>query len=309
MDITTKIISRLKLRQLKLMVAIAETGTLKAASDALGMSQPAATQSLKELEQALGCELFIRGNRGVRPTHYGLVLIRHARSILSHIRHAGEELADLESGAGGRVIVGTLLASSALVLPRAIMELRAARPNVVVKVIEGTNDILMPRLINGDIDMVVGRLLEHEYRRGVEQNFLYNEDIVMFTAPTHPLAHREALTLKDLVDCAWVLPPIETTLRAQLEKLFFDAGLMPPQCAVESTSWLSNLYLWRNTNLVGVAPAHTVNEYLARGELVQLPVQHQARLGPVGVTLKKGVALAPVSQRLIESLQSVCRQL
>lgn len=309
MDITRKIISRIKLRQLKLLVAIDDLKTLKAASDSLGVSQPAATQALKELEDALGCELFTRGNRGVQPTRFGQVLIRHARSILAMIRHAGEELSDLESGAGGRVIVGTLLASSALVLPKAIMRLRESRPNVVVKVIEGTNDILIPKLLNGDIDMVVGRLPENDYRKGTEQVHLYEEDIIIFTSPSHRLANRGYLTLKDLVDDEWVLPPIETTLRSQLEKLFFDAGLTPPICAIESTSWLANLHLWRNANFIGVAPEHTIREILTRGEVVKLPVAQNAKLGPVGLTLKKDYDLAPVAHYFIESLRAVCEEL
>ena len=101
----------------------------------------------------MGCQLFKRTNRGVENyPRTEIVLVRHARAIMAHLRHAGDELADLESGAGGRVIVGTLLASSAYVLPSAILRMREKRPNVVIKVIEGTNDILMPKLLRGDID-------------------------------------------------------------------------------------------------------------------------------------------------------------
>lgn len=224
MDISRKIISRIKLRQLQLIVAIDDMKTLRAASESIGMSQPAATQSLRELEAALDCALFVRNNRGVAPTEYGNALIRHARTILTQMRHAGEELSDLVSGAGGRVVVGTLLASSALILPKTIMRLRETRPNIVIKVIEGTNDILMPRLLRGDIDMVIGRLPEYEYRQGTEQIFLYNEEIIIFASPVNPLTAHGRISLKELSTCDWVLPPIETTLRSQLEKAFLMPG-------------------------------------------------------------------------------------
>ncbi|WP_151704243.1 LysR substrate-binding domain-containing protein [Nitrincola alkalilacustris] len=306
MDIARKIISRLKLRQLKLIVAIDDMKTLRAASDSIGMSQPAATQSLRELEDALGCELFKRTNRGVETTRYGLVLVRHARAILSHLRHAGEELSDLESGAGGRVIIGTLLASSAYVLPNAILRMREKRPNVIIKVTEGTNDILMPKLMRGDIDMVVGRLPEHEYRQGIDQQLLYHEGSTIFTSPSNPLSKRASLTLEDLLQHDWILPPIETTLRTQLEKMFFDAGLQPPHCAIESTSWLTNSYLWKHTNLIGIAPAHTVKDKIERGELVKLQVLQAASLGPVGISTKSGVEPSTAVKRFIEELHTVC---
>lgn len=309
MDISQKIISRLKLRQLKLVVAIDEMKTLRAASESISMSQPAATQSLRELEEALGCELFRRTNRGVETTRYGQVLIQHAKAILAHLRHAGDELADLESGAGGRVIVGTLLASSAYVLPKAILQMRESRPKVIIKVIEGTNDILIPKLLQGEIDLVVGRLAEHQYRQGTEQHFLYNEEIVIFTSPANPLANRGLLSLSDLSEQDWVLPPVETTLRSQLEKLFFDAGLQPPHCAIESTSWLTNRYLWKKSNLIGVAPAHTVREMINRGELTELRIEHGTSLGPVGISMRAGADLSSAVTCFIDELKNTCAEL
>lgn len=309
MDISRKIISRIKLQQLKLLVAIDDLKTLKSASESLSITQPAATQSLRNLEEALGYELFTRGNKGVQATPYGQVLIRHARAILSMIRHAGDELSDLASGAGGRIIIGTLLASSALVLPKGIRLLRESRPNVVIKVIAGTNDILIPKLLNGDIDIVVGRLPENKYRKGTEQLHLYEEDIVIFTSPSHPLANRDHLTLQDLVEYEWILPPIETTLRAQLEKLFFDAGLGHPICAIESTSWLTNLHLWCNTHLIGVAPAHAVREILMRGDVIRLPIGQNLKLGSVGLTFRQDYDPSPAAHYFIEALQTVCKEL
>ncbi|GGO83382.1 transcriptional regulator [Marinobacterium nitratireducens] len=309
MDIAQKVMSRIKLRQLQLIVAIDDTKTLRGASDSIGMSQPAATQSLRELEAALDCKLFERTNRGVVPTTYGASLVRHARSILTQVRHAGEELSDLASGAGGRIVVGTLLAAAAIVLPRAIERMREVRPNLIIKVIEGTNDILMPRLLRGDIDLVIGRLPEYEYRQGTEQLHLYDEDIIVFASPGNPLTAHARVTLEELSRCDWVLPPIETTLRAQLEKAFFDAELEPPRCVIESTSWLTNSYLWRNTELIGVAPAHTVESRIARGDLIRLPVDLNQRLGPVGISVPKGNEPSTVVKSFIRELQLVSREL
>ncbi|CCO46766.1 putative Transcriptional regulator, LysR family [Vibrio nigripulchritudo SOn1] len=308
MDISQKILSRIKLKQLQLVVAVDDMRTLKGASDSICMSQPAVTQSLKELESALGCQLFSRTNRGVVPTVFGEALIKHARTIITQMRHAGEELSDLMTGSGGKVVVGTLLASSALILPQTIIKLRETRPKLNIKVIDGTNDILMPRLLRGDIDLVIGRLPEHEYREGTQQIFLYNEEIIVFTSPSNPLAGYGRVSLKDLSEHEWVLPPTETTLRKQLEKAFFDAGLASPTCAVESTSWLTNKYLWMNSDLIGVAPAHTVKEKIRRGELAQLPIRLSEKLGPVGISIHNGGELSSVVKIFIDCLKNVSRE-
>lgn len=77
---------------------------------------------------------------------------------------------------------------------------------------------------------------------------------------------------------------------------------------IESTSWLTNKYLWRNTDLIGVAPAHTVQDKIARGELVQLPVGLNQRLGPVGISVNKDGELSSVVKNFIKELQSISRE-
>lgn len=307
MDISRKVMSRVKLRQLQLIVAIDDLNTLKNASERIGMSQPAATQTLRDLESLLDCELFTRTNRGVVSTKYGEALIKHARTILTQVRHAGEELSGLVAGSTGQVVVGTLLATSALILPKAIILMREINPNVIIKVIVGTNDVLMPLLLRGDIDIVLGLLPENNFRKGTKQIPLYSEDFIIFTSPSHPLSKKRQVHLRDLSFSDWVLPPIETTLRAKLEKEFFNAGLQPPNCTIESTSWLTNQYLWENTDLIGVAPEHIIKEKVTRGELVRLPIDLKFSLGSVGISISYENELSSVVKNFIDAVKSACQ--
>ena len=140
---------RVSVRQLRLVAAIAEAGSMVRAGEAIGMTQPGVSKAVRDLERDLGVALFERGNRGVTPTSYGEALVRHARRALAQLEHAAQEIDDLAHGAGGRVAVGTLLAASAWLLPRAIDRLRTERPRVIVDVVEGTNDRLQPMLLRG----------------------------------------------------------------------------------------------------------------------------------------------------------------
>lgn len=298
---------RVSIRQLRLVTTISEVGSMVRAGDVVGMTQPAVTKAVRDLERDLGVDLFIRGNRGVTPTVYGEALVRHAQGVLAQLEHAAEEIDDLAHGAGGRVVIGTLLAASAWLLPSAIARLRAERPRVVVDVVEGTNDRLQPMLLRGDLDMVVGRLSEFRHRTGVHQEPIYFDEIVILARPGHALATHADPSLADLQEADWILPPPETTLRRQIEKAFFDAGLDPPRCAVQSVSLLTNRRLLCASDLIGVWPRGVAADDLAQGRLVSLPVRLDEILWPVGVSTRKLARLSPAADALLSMLRAVGR--
>ena len=253
------LLSRLKLRQLRLLTAIADEGTVLKGSQALNIAQPAATKSIKELEDALGVQLFERSSRGVTPTDFGTVMIKHAKLILAQLRHAGEELQSLEEGLSGRVHVGTLLAASTSLLPRALARLRERRPGIAVTVAEGTIDRLMPGLRTGDIDVVLGRLPEYREREGLKQEVLYLDTVSIMVREGHPLAERASLALADLVEQAWVVPPTQTSLRRQIDQAFRYENLEPPLDVIESVSILTNHALLMSTDMLAAMP-HQVGQ-------------------------------------------------
>lgn len=298
---------RVSIRQLRLVAAIAEVGSMVRAGEAIGMTQPGVSKAVRDLERDLGVALFERGNRGVTPTSYGEALVRHAERVLAQLEHAAQELDDLAHGAGGRVAVGTLLAASAWLLPRAIDRLRTERPRVIVDVIEGTNDRLQPMLLRGELDMVVGRLSEFRHRAGIHHEPIYADEILLLARPGHRLADRAHLRLADLQEADWILPPPETSLRRQLEKAFSDAGLDPPRCVVQSVSLLTNRHLLRDSDLVGAWPRGVAADDLAQGHLVSLPIRLDGIPWPVGVSTRKQSRLSPAAEALLSMLRAAGR--
>src|ERR1700758_2638065 len=112
--------TRLKTRQLLLVVALAEEGNIHRAAAALSITQPAASKLLRELEETLDAPLFERLPRGMRPTLYGDALIRHARMVLGSLDQAQEELAALKAGRLGQVAVGAITSPGVRLLPAAV---------------------------------------------------------------------------------------------------------------------------------------------------------------------------------------------
>lgn len=297
-----RLLSGIKLRQLRLLVAVNEQGSILRAAATLNVAQPAATKMVRDLEKALGVELFARSTRGVVPTLFGEVVIRHAKLVLAQLRHASDELASLTQGASGRVAVGTLLAAAPHLLPHAIVALKHERPGINVSVIEGTNDKLRPMLRGGDLDLVIGRLPEYRERTGLIHEILYEEPVSIVVRKGHPLARRRGVKLADLQSQEWILPPPETSLRRQLEQGFRGAGLELPVPSIESVSILANFTILRETDMVAALPHQVAG---SQSDLVRLPIDVDIGYGAVGVTLRRDADLAPATQYFLSIIRHI----
>ncbi len=103
------IVSRLRFRQVALLTALDEQGSLHKAAEVMHMTQPAATKALHEMESALGVTLFDRSTRGIEATELGRCVIRYARLIQSDVANLREELQGMLTGQGGRLSIGTIM--------------------------------------------------------------------------------------------------------------------------------------------------------------------------------------------------------
>jgi DNA-binding transcriptional LysR family regulator len=292
---------RLKLRHLVLVTAIADQGSVLRAAEQLRLAQPAVTRSLREVEQILGVELFERGPRGCTPSMFGVAFLEHARTVLAELRLAGERIAGLADGQVGTVTVGTLLAGSNVLLPRAIMALKADRPRVTVVIREATFDVHVPGLLAGEIDLIVGRLNPIGGLTGLRQVSLYTDPIRLVVRPGHPALARPGLRLADLMDYPWVLPLERTVLHTELAELFAEAGLGLPADVVECTFSLTVRTLLRETDAIAALPelVATTDDSLA-----MLPVSLEPVRRHVGVTLPAARPLTPSARLMLDHLQS-----
>ncbi|GAA2632902.1 LysR substrate-binding domain-containing protein [Actinomadura fulvescens] len=297
---------RLKLRHLVLVVAIADEGSVLRAAEHLRLAQPAVTRSLREVEHVLGVDLFTRGPRGMTPTLFGEVFVEHARAVLAELRRAGERISGLADGEVGTVTIGTLLAGSNVLLPRAIAALKKARPGITVIVQEATFDAQVPRLLEGEIDLILGRLNPIGDLHGLRQLTLYAEPVRLVARHDHPARSRPDLTLRDLLDYPWVLPIEQTALRQELEQLFRAEGLALPSNLVECTSILTVRTLVHDAGMIAALP-----ELVARTDagLAPLPVPLEAVRRQVGVTLPDRRPLTPSARLMLDHLRTQAAEL
>lgn len=307
--IVDRAITRLKLKQLRLLVAVGEFGSIQHAARELQISQPAATKLIQDLELDFEVQLFERTNRGVVPTDFGEAMIRHGRLIIAQVSNAAQELDDLTEGSSGRVVIGTLLAAAPILLPAAIDTVIAERPEVAIKVVEGTNDALMPALYSGEIDMIVGRLPAYRARARLVQETLFDERILAVAGKQHPLSKSQSVTFRQIRPFGWILPPPETTLRRQIDQFFVSQKQYTPPHVLESVSYLANRSLFQKRDLVGLMPEHVVAHDIDAGLLVELNWNVPFGNGPVGVSYRGADSLSPAGAEFLKALRGAAEAL
>ncbi len=306
--ILDRALTRLKLRQLRLLVAVGNHGNIQNAARELGISQPAATKMIKDLELDFEVTLFSRTNRGVIPTVFGETLIRHGKLIFAQVSYAAQELDDLSEGNSGRVVIGTLLAASTSLLPAAIDRLLTDRPKVAIKISEGTNEVLIPSLLSGKIDMIVGRLSTLRYREKITREKLIEDRIVAVAGPEHPLAGKPNVSFDQIRPYGWLLPPLETTLRRQVDQFFINQRHYSPPRAIESVSYLANRALLQSRDVICLMPEEVTAHDVGNGHLARLDWPVPFGQGPIGISLRADDSLSPAARAFKAALHKVAAE-
>lgn len=300
--------SHLKTRQLVLLVELGRHGSILHAAQAANLTQPAASRLLADLEHVLGVKLFDRLPRGVSPTWYGEVMIRRAGAALAELDAGHQEVMELLSGLSGRVAVGAVLTPSTTLLPAAITALKARQPRVHVSVSVDTSRLLVEQLHKGDLDLVIGRVLDSDSAVKLSFEPLTDEPHTLVARAGHPLAGRTDLTLSELARLGWILPPGGSILRDRLTARFLSAGLDQPLQTVETLSLPVITALLGQSDMVSAVPAELVQPYVDAGLLTALAFDLGLRMDAYGIVTRRGHQLSPGAALMLECLRDEARR-
>ena len=223
---------RLRLRNLKMLLSLAQTRNISHSAAMLNTTQPGLSKWLKDLEEDIGLPLFERHARGLRPTPYGEALIAHAQRIDAQLDRASGDMAALREGGGGRVVIGASGASASDTVPLAVLRLFERMPQARVKLVEGTTDRLLAQLAQGDLDIVVGRYAPEHHDPAVQSEALYLEPVHLVARPRHPLFTKAQVQWPDVQAYRWILWPKGTPIRNAL-----TPRSKPWACRPRPTRW------------------------------------------------------------------------
>ncbi len=180
----------LRLRHLLLIDTLARTANMHATAQSMGLSQPAVSKMLRDIEEFLAVALFERRPRELVPTDLGRVVIDYARRTLNDCQRFDRELENLRQGGYGQLRVGAIFAATAHALPEAILRIKQERPLLAVELVEQTSDQLLVMLENKELDLVVGRYTRPEQQQLFSYEALYLEPFVLTVHGRPPVTMR-----------------------------------------------------------------------------------------------------------------------
>ena len=300
-DNTPQLLNRLRMRQVALILAIDERQTLRAAAAELGLTQPAATKMLQELEDALGQPLFERVGRRLQRNAAGERVLEYFRSLRGNIEALNRELGELRQGSSGRLAVGSIMAASPGRLTQALLELKQQLPLLELEVAVDTSDRLLAQLREGVLEVVVGRMTNEA---GSDCRFcpIDDEQLAFIVREKHPLLSLQRPALQALQGHGWVMQPPGSPMRSLIEQEFREHSLPLPRGLIETGSILTTINLVRSSNMVGVIPRTVADLHADHGMLHILPYRTRRSLEAYGSLVRKDRPISRSAQMFLDLL-------
>lgn len=268
-----------KLRHLRLLVAIEDAGQLSKAAALLHITQPALSKALSEIERGIGQPLFDRSARGLVPNARGAAMIRAARNVLGELERAGAELRDLVERPTRVLMVGAMPTASLGFLGQAIALLHQRDASLTVRVVDGVTETLLSQLMLGRLHLVVGARLRESLPEAVRAHWLCDDPMRLVVAIGHPLARRRAPDWAACLEHPWVLPPPGHPVRQALEAALQRRGLAAPARTLEGLEIGLVLALLTHAQAINLMPARLAEQLQSEGRLRVLGGEWSAVIG------------------------------
>ena len=298
-----RLMAKARLRHLQLLVAVADQGNLRRAAEEVGLSQPAATQALAEIEHLLESPLFERHAKGMRLTADGAVLMPVIRNVLGALQASTDALATLHDGARGQLRVGAITAVASAMLGERVLRFCARHPEMQVELIEDYGAHLLQELQSGRLDIVLGR---RPLPMPIKMHFepLRPDTAIVVAGLGHPLAGRAGLVLADLAEFPWMRPSRGVWAREVFDALF-DGRRPAPRLHQLSTASLAPLpEILRDRQTLALLPSSLGRSLCRWNVATELDVTLDMPRGELGVICATESLQDPVYLEFIAALRA-----
>ncbi|EIZ78534.1 LysR family transcriptional regulator [Novosphingobium sp. Rr 2-17] len=269
--------------RLRAMLALAETGSYAGASQETGLSLPSIHRAVNDLALALRRPLVVRRGKFVITTEAGTSLAREFRLAQVELEAGISEIQALRGYETRSIAIGAMPLSRARILPLAVARFLARRPQVRLRIVEGSRAELVEPLRNGSLDVIVGGLRDPLLESDLVQHPLFNDLPAIFSRARHPLALGDrSPTLAEIGRYPFTLPPRGTPLRDSFERYFDAKGLPHPKVPVESGSVMMIRQVMMGGNSLTLLSPDQVKLELEAGwltELARLPDEFARKIG------------------------------
>jgi DNA-binding transcriptional LysR family regulator len=299
---------RLKLRDVDILLAVIQTGSMGKAADALNMSQPAVSKAIAYLEQILGVRLLDRSRQGVEPTPYGRALVKRGVAIFDELRQGVQDIAFLTDPTAGEIRVGGSEHVASAMFSPIIQRLSGPHPRMSFRLIVGDLEMLSRELDARRIDVLISRIYTPRPEEHAVE-VLFEDPLVIVTGSNNPLARRRRIELADLMDQPWTLPPLDNNFGSFAMSALRAAGLASPRLTVATTSALLRGELLATGRYLTMTPRFWTQLPRRQPSLRVLPVELPYTRHEVAIITLKNRSLSPATDIFIDHVRALTKPL
>jgi len=297
---------RLKLRQLEVMLAVAQFGSMAKASFQLAITQPVVSKSIADLETTLGVKLFDRTSQGVEPTLYGQALLQRSVALFNDLRTSVTELEFLSDSTAGELRIGSSDAVAAGMLGVIVDRLSRQYPRLTFDAMLGIADLPQRELRARALDLVIGRL-PSEIPDDMDALTLYEEKSFIVAGTQNPLTRRRMVKLAELVKEPWCGQSFDDFPWSLIGNIFRTHGHEFPRNVLKTRSMLARYGLVATGRYLTIIP-RTVLHFGAKSlSLKKVRVEFPAPTYPVGIIILKNRTLNPIARLFIDCAREVSK--
>jgi DNA-binding transcriptional LysR family regulator len=291
---------RVSLRDLTVLLAVVQTGSMGRAARQLATSQPAVSRSIADLEHALGVRLLDRSRQGVEPTPYGRALVARGLTILDELGQGIREIGFIADPTAGNLRVGASIAVAVGFLAPIIDRLSTKYPRLAFDVLSVDTADAFRALSVREVDLLVVHLSAPLIDEHMQADVLCEDPHVVVAAAHNPWVRRRRVRLADLMEESWVLPRPNAPYGTVVTEAFRASGLGLPRTIVTGTLPVRSMLLATGRYL-SMIPKVVLSNPMSRQTLRALPVELPTTFRPLAVVTLKNRFLAPVAQTFIDS--------
>jgi DNA-binding transcriptional LysR family regulator len=300
---------KIKLRDLHILLAVVQAGSMAKAGAQLAVSQPAVSKAIAEMEHSLGVPLLDRGSRGVEPTRYGRALIKRSLAVFDELKQGIKEIEFLSDPTVGEISIGSPEPLSAGLVTRVIDRLTSQYPLISFQVVQANPATLLHHLDERNVEIVVARVSDGMLEEHMNADFLFEDAVVVVAGAQSRWARRRQIALADLVNERWVLYPPGSPLGLMVVKAFHDSGLEPPRASVATLSLSMRTSLLATGHFLSMLPANVLQFSGKYAAIRALPIDLPSTKEPTGIITLKNRALSPVAQLFIDCARELAKPL
>ena len=297
----------MKLQQLRHFVALVDCKTMHAASQALGLSQPALSRSIQMLEKSLDVSLLRREARRVFLTNAGVAFYQHARLVLNQCQRAQEDVASRGAGQASEVSIGVGGMFTTYLIDNAIASIAAANLPVRLRVREALFEDLIEDLQLGTLDLAFANFPRVKMSPRLKLEPLITLNLAVFVRSDHPLASKRGVALSEIIDMPWLMiDQIHST--TTLGAAFSRADLPFPPRVVRTDSLTLIRTLMTEGNYATCMPEEMFLHELEKGSLTRLEVPEFTFPRRAGLMYRSSDYHPPAVESVMNAIRAACSQ-